>query len=187
MSQYKYFELVDRDDSTEHNVKYIHSLLTELNASFILDPKVNTTSVFNSLCNHFFQLHYNENQKLSIEDFLFEICTENKGDLHIEYKKENRNMFYPVKTCYLYLSDSFYSVILTEIDFETYKYKTFSEENHFVFSFVKKYCHLSFNGCLYHGFHPTNIGKNDISSSISNDIKPSILKINIWERNPKNI
>lgn len=94
-------------------------------------------------------------------------------DCDIEKYKLEQKHIYPFLSCVLYLNnDNNFPTVLTDIDIEDYKYKSFDAENNLLFSFPRKMKLLTFDGKYMHGISNIN--------NIPNDER-NIIAINIWE------
>lgn len=103
-------------------------------------------------------------------------------DFHIdcdeEYRSDTGNYKTPMLSNVFYLCDSSYATVLTNIDFEKYKYKDF-EKNSVSISFPKIGKLVSFNSKYFHGvlnMSPTKSTENR-----------SVLMINLWNERPLRI
>jgi hypothetical protein len=98
-----------------------------------------------------------------------------------EYEKKMENKFtYPLLSNIIYLNDSIYPTVITDVDLEKYKYKEFQNESNITVIFPKKNKHITFNGSKMHGV-----------ASIFDEDKTNepryIIAINLWDRKPTNI
>jgi hypothetical protein len=95
-------------------------------------------------------------------------------------KKTNNNFIYPFLSNIIYLNDSIYPTVLTEVDLEKYKYKEFQNEKNIIIVFPRKNKHITFDGSKRHGV--TSIFEEDKI----NDAR-YIIAINLWNRRPVNV
>lgn len=103
-------------------------------------------------------------------------------DFHIdcdeEYRTDTGNYKTPLLSNVFYLCDSSYATILTDVDFEKYKYKDF-ERNSVSISFPKIGKLLSFNSKYFHGVLNMFATKSPENRSV--------LMINLWNERPLRI
>jgi hypothetical protein len=97
-------------------------------------------------------------------------------------KKEGILYENPKSTFILFLSDDAPSIISLDLDFDQYKYKTFTSENKAIIIPPKKGKVVSINPNHFYGFHNLNINQNIILTQDSN-----ILMINIWTTKPPHL
>jgi hypothetical protein len=120
-------------------------------------------------------MHYIEfwcKTNVQLNNFHFD-CDENERDM------EN-NFIYPLLSNIIYLNDSIYPTVITDINLEKYKYKEFQNEKNIMIVFPKKNKHITFDGSKRHG----------VSSIFEEDnINGSryIIAINLWDRKPTNV
>jgi hypothetical protein len=102
-------------------------------------------------------------------------------DCDEKYRSETNKYLLPLLSNVLYLSDSYYSTILTNTNLEDYKYKEFN--NTISISFSKKGKIVSFDSQYFHGV-----------SNVFEEIDPGVttygrstLMINLWDKRPKDI
>lgn len=140
----------------------------------------------------------NKQEKLkdnNINDYYIEFWTKNKvfkntqdsvtiNNFHIdcdESLKNNDNIITsPLFSCVIYLDDSEFPVLLTDIDIESYKFKKFNNKNKLKLFFPQKNSQLIFDGSKYHGVL-------DIFNNINKDNKEfdrNIIVINLWKIKP---
>jgi len=103
-------------------------------------------------------------------------------DFHIdcdeEYRSDTGNYKTPILSNVFYLCDSSYATILTNVDFEKYKYKDF-EKNSISVSFPKIGKLVSFDSKYFHGV----LNMSHIKSTENR----SVLMINLWNERPLRI
>jgi len=98
-----------------------------------------------------------------------------------EYEKNNNNNFiYPLLSNIVYLNDSIYPTILTNVDLENYKYKDFQNERNIMIVFPKKNKHITFDGSKRHGVSLV------FEEDKLNDPR-YIIAINLWNKKPSNV
>jgi hypothetical protein len=120
-------------------------------------------------------MHYIEfwcKTNVQLNNFHFD-CDENERNM------EN-NFIYPLLSNIIYLNDSIYPTVITDINLEKYKYKEFQNEKNIMIVFPKKNKHITFDGSKRHG----------VSSIFEEDnINGSryIIAINLWDRKPTNV
>jgi hypothetical protein len=95
-------------------------------------------------------------------------------------RKTNNNYIYPLLSNIMYLNDSIYPTILTNIDLEKYKYKEFDNEKDITIIFPKKNKHISFDGSNRHGVYA-------LFEENKEDEPRNILAINLWNKKPTNV
>lgn len=132
--------------------------------------------VYDTVLFHFnnFNLILNDNYHI---EFWIKNTNEYVNNLHFDCDELFRahNIYeYPILSCVTYFEDSNYPFILTDIDFENYKYKNFDDSERLYLLFPKKYNHISFNPIYYHG--AINIFDEVI------DKNRSLIAINIWDK-----
>jgi hypothetical protein len=95
-------------------------------------------------------------------------------------RKTNNNFIYPLLSNIIYLTDSKYPTLITNIDLEKYKYKEFKKETEITLVFPKKNKHITFDGSKMHGL-----------SAIFSEDKPDenryLIAINLWDKKPTNV
>lgn len=102
----------------------------------------------------------------------------NNTKLHVdcdEYEKKQNNMVHPLRSLVTYFNDNDIPTIITNINFEQYKYKQIPDKKKIIISFPKKNKHITFNGSMFHGV--CNLLNTD-------DTKRYMLAINIWNKKP---
>jgi hypothetical protein len=151
---------------------------------------LNTTNVnMNILEKIVFELsmfHLNRlNIKYDKEEHFIEFWWKNKlsmnNKLHIdcdEYERIYNNTVYnPLCSTVTYLNDNEFPTLITNVNYEEYKYKEFPCEKELILSIPKKGKHIAFDGKYYHG-------ECNITNSSNFDTDRYILAINIWDRKP---
>jgi hypothetical protein len=111
-------------------------------------------------------------------EFYVEFSNECRNKIQDEHCKEDTSRINPLICSYTFFNNSSIPLFITNIDFEKYKYKQFTDENDFIMAFPNKLDHVSFNGNLYHGFKP--VFNKDTESPIA-------LKINIYDKKPSKL
>jgi hypothetical protein len=94
-------------------------------------------------------------------------------------KKMENNYIYPLLSNIIYLNDSIYPTIITDVDLEKYKYKEFQNEKNITLVFPRKNKHITFDGSKRHGV--TSIFEEN------NNEPRYIIAINLWDRKPTNV
>jgi hypothetical protein len=101
-------------------------------------------------------------------------CDENEKLITKKYKM-------PLLSNVLYFNETKYPTILTDVDLETYKYKTFENKNNITLSFPKKGKLISFNSSHFHAV--TNI----FETNNDDNLNRSTLMINLWDIKPRGL
>ena len=97
-----------------------------------------------------------------------------------EYIRHNENKYvHPLLSCVTYLNDHNCPTILTNIDYETYKYKDFENQTSIFLSFPRLGKHITFEPNKFHG--TSNVFKD------SNTTPRYMLAMNLWDKKPENI
>ena len=114
------------------------------------------------------------------ENILIDFWVENMTEEHIYHpSRGNNSLIYSFVLC---ISENpTYSFIGTNIDFETYKYKEFSEECELMIFHLKKNKVICSNGNFFQGFIQTNKDLIKLDTFVSD----TYLFINIFDKNPK--
>lgn len=94
-------------------------------------------------------------------------------------KKMENNYIYPLLSNIIYLNDSTYPTLITDVDLEKYKYKEFQNEKNITLVFPRKNKHITFDGSKRHGV--TSIFEEN------NNEPRYIIAINLWDRKPTNV
>jgi hypothetical protein len=98
-----------------------------------------------------------------------------------EFIKSTQNKYvHPLLSCVTYLNDHNCPTILTDIDYDTYKYKDFEDQTSLFLSFPRFGKHITFEPNKFHGI--SNVFNND---NYKND--RYMLAINLWDKQPENI
>ena len=98
-----------------------------------------------------------------------------------EHKKSTENNFvYPLLSNIIYLNNSIYPTVITDIDLEKYKYKDFQNEKNIMIVFPKKNKHITFDGSKKHGV--ASIFEEDKTNE-----PRYIIAINLWDKKPTNV
>jgi hypothetical protein len=131
---------------------------------------------------HFNRLSIEYNSKIHYIEFWCKNTVE-LNNFHFdcdEYeKKMENNYIYPLLSNIIYLNDSVYPTIITDVDLEKYKYKEFQKEKNITFVFPRKNKHITFDGSKRHGV--TSIFEEH------NNKPRYIIAINLWDRKPTNV
>jgi len=133
---------------------------------------------------HFKQLNIEYNKDTNYIEFWYKNKVNLHNNFHFdcdEYERiVNNDYIYPLLSNIIYLNDSEYPTIITNINLEKYKYKEFDDEKDITIIFPKKNKMLSFDGSKRHGV-----------CSIFNENNKSnprhILAINLWNKKPTNV
>jgi hypothetical protein len=117
-----------------------------------------------------------DNLKDNINKELYiEFSNEGSFEFKDQYFKEDKIRTTSLFSSYMFLTKTSTPLIITNIDFEKYKYKNFNDENEFLIVFPDKLNHVSFNGKFYHGFKDILNEKREL---------PVVLKINVYDKKP---
>jgi len=112
-------------------------------------------------------------------------------DCDVNARVKDNKIYEPLLSNILYLDDSKYPTMLTNLTHEQYKYKEFEGESDFTLSFPKKGKMISFHGSYYHGatdiFVQTNNSNLHQCKEMENGKRRTILVLNLWDRKPKDI
>lgn len=95
-------------------------------------------------------------------------------------KKTTGLYIHPLLSCVTYFNNHNCPTILTNINFEDYKYKNFKDKNIIYMSFPKEGKHITFDSTLYHGI--SNIFQNNEYTNLR-----YMLAINLWNKKPSDI
>ena len=161
------------------NEEDIIDIITKLQMSYLL--KVKDYTNYDMLEQFVFNLsrfHLDRLDKKNYQDFYVEFSNECIFLVKDDYFKEDKLRINPIVSSYTFFNKSITPLAITNIDFEKYKYKEFTDENELILVFPNKMEHVSFNGNLYHGFK--RVFDKPTESSI-------LLKINIYDKKPTNI
>jgi hypothetical protein len=170
-------EIIDDYFSTEtlYNTKLLNTNQESYN---LLEKYVYDISMY-----HFDRLNIEYNSNMYYIEFW---CKNNVelNNFHFdcdEYEKNiDNNFIYPLLSNIIYLNDSTYPTVITDVDLEKYKYKEFQDQKNITVVFPKKNKHITFDGSKRHGV--ANIFEED-------NINGSryIIAINLWNRKPLNV
>jgi hypothetical protein len=165
-------------DFTNESLKNTKLLNTEQKNFDLLEKYVYDISMF-----HFNRLNIEYNSDTHYIEFWCKNTIE-LNNFHFdcdEYEKNtNNNFIYPLLSNIIYLNDSIYPTVITDIDLEKYKYKEFENEKNITIVFPKKNKHITFDGSKRHG----------VSSIFEEDkINESryIIAVNLWNIKPTNV
>ena len=103
--------------------------------------------------------------------------------LHVdcdEYKKKQLNYEYPILSCVTYFNDNNCPTVITDVELEIYKYKTFENCSEIFFSMPKSNNQITFDGKYYHG-------SVMLSDNLETKVERCIIAINLWSKKPQNI
>lgn len=167
-------------DFIKNNVSFngTNLLNTDQDSFNLLEKYVYDISMF-----HFNRLNIEYDSKSHYIEFWCKSTTDlNKFHFDCdEYEKLiNNNYIYPLLSNIVYLNDSIYPTLITNIDLEKYKYKEFENEKNITLVFPKKNKHISFDGSKRHGV--TSIfSEEDVNEP------RYIIAINLWNVKPTNV
>jgi hypothetical protein len=98
-----------------------------------------------------------------------------------EFIKSNQNKYvHPLLSCVTYLNDHNCPTVLTNIDYDTYKYKEFEDQTSLYLSFPRFGKHITFEPNKFHGI--SNLFNNDNYKKAR-----YMLAINLWDKKPENV
>lgn len=162
--------------------------LIECNTELLLDVTNNNNNnnssfdIVENFVNNIFLFH---SKRLNLDlnnEYYVSFSAEDNDKFHVNYfiseEEKLKERIYPICTTLTYLNNSMNPVVITDLDFEDYKYKNFKNPTNLLFSFPFKFEHICFEGKYYYGIPNIYEDKN---------IKPQILKVNIWDKKPNNI
>ena len=142
---------------------------------------------------HFKRLNINFNSNEYYIEFWFKdsitkINTYNKESINSFHcdcdeneRKINKKIFNPLMSCVSYFNDNEFPVLLTNINFEEYKFKKFENKNDIQLIFPEKNKQVTFDGSNYHGVI-------DVLNKLNeNPFERYMLAINLWNKAPLNI
>ena len=154
--------------------------INNLNKSYLLDLNKNNYDIIEDFVYNLSFFYIEDLKKDNNMNFYVEFSFLCDAVLNFQdqYFKEDKIKINPLICSYTFLNKSTIPLIITNLDFEKYKYKEFNDENELLLIFPNKFEHISFVGNLYHGF------KNifDVITGL-----PFVLKINIYNKQPNNI
>lgn len=179
------YNLYDNNILTENkNINLLTEQLTSLEYEFILNKNKSSLNIIENFVNNIFLFHSNR-LNLDRDKFYVTFSLENNDKFHMNYfhmnyfkYEDSKERINPICTTLTYLNNSLNPVVITDLDFEDYKYKNFKNSTNLLFSFPYKFEHICFDGKYYYGIPNIYEDKN---------IKPLILKVNIWDKKPNNI
>jgi len=141
--------------------------------------------VYNIATFHFNRLNIDFNN--NFVEFWWKIKSDT-DNFHLdcdEHIKETSGIYiHPLLSCVTYFNNHNCPTIITDINFEDYKYKNFKDKNIIYMSFPKEGKHITFDSKLYHGI--SNIFQNNQNEN-NNDFPRFMLAINLWNQKPSNI
>lgn len=167
--------------SSYNEEELLNYINIECKGTFLLNTK-NNFNLLEKIVYDLAMFHFNDLNICYNEDYYIEFWWKNAtvdNKLHMdcdEYEKKENNFFYPLRSCVTYFNNNDFPTVITNIDFENYKYKKTPETKEIIFSFPKKNKHIAFDGTKYHGV--CNILDIDVTST------RLILAINLWNRKP---
>ena len=143
----------------------------------LLEKFVYDTALF-----HFKNLNINIEKDECYVEFWCKNCFQT-NNLHVdcdEYKKKQFNYEYPILSCVTYFNDNNCPTVITDVDLEIYKYKTFENCSEIFFSMPKSNNQITFDGKYYHG-------SVMLSDNLETKVERCIIAINLWSKKPQNI
>jgi hypothetical protein len=157
--------------------------ISNLNSSYILNSQSLNENKYDIIENFVNQIYLFHHKRLNLDtnnNYYISFSIENDETFHLNYYKDDNSQErkYPLCSTLTYLNNSLNPVVITDIDFNDYKYKIFKHSTNLLFSFPYKLEHICFDGKYYYGKPNVFIDK---------DNNPLILKINIWDKKPPNI
>jgi len=179
--------------TTINNIHYINYLSNnKCTNTYLLDISKDINSydlleqyVYNIALFHFNRL--NNNNDININNNFIEFWWKTSPDtdnFHLdcdEYiKKTEGKYIHPLLSCVTYFNNYYCPTIITDIDFENYKYKEFNNKTTIYMSFPRQGKHLTFDSKLFHGI--SNVFNDDNKSA-----SRYMLAINLWNTKPTNI
>jgi hypothetical protein len=155
--------------------------------SYLLNTNISNYSIIEKFVYEIAMFHFS---RMNIEfddnkyiEFWFKNTSSNEDNSYHfdcdEYDKITntpKKLIVPLLSCVIYFDDIELPTVITNIDRETYKNKTFSEKNTLVLSYPKYMKHITFDG-----------GNNlhGIANFFENNNKNRyILSINLWDKRP---
>lgn len=138
--------------------------------------------VYDTALFHFNRLDINIATDECYVEFWCKNCFQT-NNLHLdcdEYKKTQLNYEYPLLSCVTYFNNNNCPTIITDVDLETYKYKTFENCSEIFFSIPETNKQITFNGKYYHG-------SAILSDNLETEVKRYIIAINLWRKKPENV
>ena len=132
--------------------------------------------IFNVTLFHLKEKNISYDKNKHLIEFSFMQYTDN---LFSEYNKKLNTS--PLFTTISFLSDKNNSLIFSNIDVDSYKYKEINDENSYKIIIPNKYTHLIFDSSKYYGFFNINAKYTDTSEEYTNDNNLFFLKINLWD------
>lgn len=131
-------------------------------------------------CKHFIEFWVkdaifknNVDNSMNINSFHYD-CDENE-------RNNNSKNYNPFMSCVSYFNDNEFPVLLTNINFEEYKFKKFENKNNIQLIFPEKNKQVTFDGSYYHGVV-------DIFNKLNETpFERYMLAINLWNKKPLNI
>ncbi len=118
-----------------------------------------------------------EDNSMNINTFHCD-CDENE-------RKLNKKLYYPLLSCVNYFNDNKFPTLLTDINFDNYKFKTFENKNNIQLIFPNKNKQLTFNGKTFHGV--IDIFNQFNQFNIDAKFDRYMLAINLWNKKPLHI
>lgn len=164
---------------SENHILDITDKIYNLNTNYLLDLNNSTKSLLEefviNLANH--QL-LTFDSSLNLKDVYIEFSNECRTKIQDEHYKESGIKITPMICSYTFFNKSLVPLIITNIDFDKYKYKSFNDENDLILVFPNEFDHIFFEGNLYQGF------QSIFNKETEN---PLALKINIYKKLPNGV
>jgi hypothetical protein len=108
-------------------------------------------------------------------------------DCDEEEKSKHNKIIHPILSCVTYGSDSLQPTIITDVNYDDYKFKNFENKEMIQVIFPEKNKHITFDGSYMHGagniFDIDHIKLTDINY----EKERIMLAINLWKHRPLNI
>jgi len=172
------------------------------------DFKLLSEFIKNNICSHSHLLNTHNNNMSLIEKYVFEIAMFQfkkielvyDSKLHYiefwhrfnpclntfhtdtdEHAQKISGIYTPLLSMVLYINDSIYPTILTNIDSYEYQKKSYNKKNKFCLSFPRKKKLVTFDGKYIHS--ATNI----INKEFNKNIQRATIMINLWNKKPCNV
>jgi hypothetical protein len=157
---------------------YLLDISKDINSYDLLEQYIYNIALF-----HFNRLNNNIDVNNNFIEFWWKTSPDT-DNFHLdcdEYiKKTKCKYIHPLLSCVIYFNNYNCPTIITDIDFENYKYKEFNDKNIIYMSFPRQGKHLTFDSKLFHGI--SNVFNDDNKSA-----SRYMLAINLWNTKPTNI
>ena len=138
--------------------------------------------VYNIAVFHFNRMNISLDNSIFVEFWFKSLPDTDKFHLDCDefIKCSQEKYVHPLLSCVTYLNDHNCPTILTNIDYDTYKYKEFEEQTSLFFSFPRFGKHITFEPTKFHGI--SNVFNNDNCNN-----PRYMLAINLWDKKPENL